>query len=978
MAKLNFKAVAGAALDNFESVVVQWLPNGKYEGAEYCCLNPRRSDSSTGSFKVNRNSGVWSDFATDDKGADLISLVAYLDNCSQGDAYKSLSSFLGLRELSVSPNLAPTQKSAAKKPSITWKAILPVPDEAVAGCPSSHPQNGEPSSRWVYLDSAGKLLMKVFRFDFSKNGEKKKDYRPLTYCLSSQGEYSWRWMAPKDSRPLYGLDDLAGRAHSPVLLLEGEKAADAAKHLFPTYVCMAWPNGSKAIAKANFSPLVDREVLFFPDNDEAGHLCTNILEGTLKSVGAKSFEVVDISVLEVSPIVDEAGTACFGEAVDWPEKADAADAVELGWSAAHIDKLFEAGLLILGGNSKAVAELTKEDLEASTEIPFGFRLVDSALETWVKTDDKGKDIYRPICKPLKVLARTTNASNDGRNWGKLVSFKDPSGAEKEWNIPTKLFATEGGAEIKRELLDRGLEIGAHREDDRKVIQYLKAIEPSITVGLVQKLGWHNEAFVLPDRVLGSSSRPLFFDGEKSGRCNIIAKGTLSDWQNNIAKYCVGNELAVLGVCTALAGPLVSVLGLSENLGLHYHGDSSLGKSTLLNLACSVYGNPEQYRKTWRTTDNALENTAASHSDMFLALDELNQVDSKIVDNVVYMLGNGSGKNRAGDYATAPVSQWTLSFISNGEKTLEQYMGEAGKKVTGGMEMRFLSIYASPHTNEKQRRQYGIFKTVHGYAGGAALSNHLSQEMKKYHGTAFIAFVEKLVGQNKKDLAPWLLSKLKQFKQDHLGPENGGQVSRAADKFGLIGWAGELATKWGVTGWEKGEALRAADHEFKVWLERRGGTGNLEEMQMLNHVRNAISLKGESHYRRWDHSEDGKNSVIDRHVPSKLETWGFYKEEITKNYEDGNSSDLIYYTTAEAFKNQLCKGYDYKAVARLLREKGILMLRKNERERNRLCSRDKLPGYGDQQQQVFKFRASALFAEQTDGDGRASEADAANF
>jgi len=47
-------------------------------------------------FKVNVKTGVWSDFATDDKGGDLISLFAYAREMSQGDAARELSGRLGL------------------------------------------------------------------------------------------------------------------------------------------------------------------------------------------------------------------------------------------------------------------------------------------------------------------------------------------------------------------------------------------------------------------------------------------------------------------------------------------------------------------------------------------------------------------------------------------------------------------------------------------------------------------------------------------------------------------------------------------------------------------------------------------------------------------------------------------------------------------------------------------------------------------
>ena len=72
------------------------LPNGKRIGAEIVALNPRRADRRLGSFKVNRYNGRWADFSTAYKGGDPISLVAYLENVSQGEAARLLARMLGL------------------------------------------------------------------------------------------------------------------------------------------------------------------------------------------------------------------------------------------------------------------------------------------------------------------------------------------------------------------------------------------------------------------------------------------------------------------------------------------------------------------------------------------------------------------------------------------------------------------------------------------------------------------------------------------------------------------------------------------------------------------------------------------------------------------------------------------------------------------------------------------------------------------
>jgi hypothetical protein len=94
---INFAEINRAALAAFPAVLARLLPGGKRVGAEIVALNPRRTDRHLGSFKVNRHNGRWADFATDDKGGDPISLVAYLADVPQGEAARLLAQMLGLR-----------------------------------------------------------------------------------------------------------------------------------------------------------------------------------------------------------------------------------------------------------------------------------------------------------------------------------------------------------------------------------------------------------------------------------------------------------------------------------------------------------------------------------------------------------------------------------------------------------------------------------------------------------------------------------------------------------------------------------------------------------------------------------------------------------------------------------------------------------------------------------------------------------------
>ena len=94
---LDFDAVNRAALANLPALLHRWLPQGRVRGREYVALNPRRADRHLGSFRINLKTGRWGDFATDDKGGDVVSLAAYLSGTGQAEAAHALADMLGVR-----------------------------------------------------------------------------------------------------------------------------------------------------------------------------------------------------------------------------------------------------------------------------------------------------------------------------------------------------------------------------------------------------------------------------------------------------------------------------------------------------------------------------------------------------------------------------------------------------------------------------------------------------------------------------------------------------------------------------------------------------------------------------------------------------------------------------------------------------------------------------------------------------------------
>lgn len=94
---IEFERINHAALSALPSLLTRWLPDGRREGHEWVARNPRRADRRPGSFRINVNTGKWADFATDDRGGDVVSLAAFLAGTTQGEAAQNLAAMLGVR-----------------------------------------------------------------------------------------------------------------------------------------------------------------------------------------------------------------------------------------------------------------------------------------------------------------------------------------------------------------------------------------------------------------------------------------------------------------------------------------------------------------------------------------------------------------------------------------------------------------------------------------------------------------------------------------------------------------------------------------------------------------------------------------------------------------------------------------------------------------------------------------------------------------
>jgi putative DNA primase/helicase len=315
----------------------------------------------------------------------------------------------------------------------------------------------------------------------------------------------------------------------------------------------------------------------------------------------------------------------------------------------------------------------------------------------------------------------------------------------------------------------------------------------------------------------------------------------------------------------------------------------------LHAAASVWG-PGGFVLTWRATANGLEGAAAGATDTALILDELGQVDPREAQAAFYTLANGGGKARAArDGVLRQPKTWRVMILSSGEIPVGAKLAEdRGRRARAGQLVRVLDVPAE--------RLHGVFD--HG--GWASDAGVLAKEFRRAaataYGTAGPEFVRRLIAEH--DIAMTVRTMVSDFVTAEAPRGSSGQIDRAAQRFGLIAVAGELATALGVTPWREGEARAAAAWAFREWIAGRGGTEPAEMRQAVEQVRLFIEQHGAA---RFDRCEGSVSHPVHNRA----------------GWRKGEGEECEWLIPSEIWKNEVCAGLDPALVARTLAERGML-------------------------------------------------------
>lgn len=213
-------------------------------------------------------------------GGDGFDLLCHVHGYTRRDALHAVSDWLG--DDVLRSKLEPV-RTPSREPERAWTATMPVPADMADGYLGlRHHELGTPAHWWPYESARGELMFAVARFETAAG----KAVRPASFGRYDASERpAWRWKRSHVLIPM-NLPELYLRPDAPVVVVEGEKAAEAAGVLLPEYVATCGHGGAHQAHLTHWGHLSRRDVLLWPDDDAASvDTWAPTLAGILRNLG---------------------------------------------------------------------------------------------------------------------------------------------------------------------------------------------------------------------------------------------------------------------------------------------------------------------------------------------------------------------------------------------------------------------------------------------------------------------------------------------------------------------------------------------------------------------------------------------------------------------------------------------------------------------------------------------------------------------
>jgi len=194
------------------------------------------------------------------------------------------------------------------------------------------------------------------------------------------------------------------------------------------------------------------------------------------------------------------------------------------------------------------------------------------------------------------------------------------------------------------------------------------------------------------------------------------EGSYEIWKNAIEEAIEKYPVANFAFYASFAAPLLNILK-APNFIIDFWGLTSLGKTTVMEMAASVWGYPPKETGglvfSWYSSKVHFERIANFFCDIPIFPDDSHLVDEKTITPILYMIANGVGRGRGAVTGIRHTPSWHTVCFSTGERSISECTTFAGAKA------RTISFHGTPFENNIPEFINSLTRIVRenfGYAG----------------------------------------------------------------------------------------------------------------------------------------------------------------------------------------------------------------------------------------------------------------------
>lgn len=432
--------------------------------------------------------------------------------------------------------------------------------------------------------------------------------------------------------------------------------------------------------------------------------------------------------------------------------------------------------------------------------------------SWMVTKARGKkETYDvQISSPLLIVG--VGYSHEHRNPQLSLKVHTETGNWNDIIVPRADLTNSGTlqATLKK--------VGIRTADSGTLSSALSVVEPRNIFRTCEHAGWNGDDFALPNGEVITKS-----DGIEThcvfpldARYGVAGSKEEAD---RVLKKVEDDPHIMTAIGVAMGAPLLKDIHVTEPGVYHFFGDSTIGKTTTLCIAASMFGWGEEAKKggiveLWYTTAYAAEQNVSRLKDHAVFFDESALVDSaEDFQTLSYSLANGSSKAAGQGYnGLREVRHFRSPMLSTGEYSGEHIIKNGGLEHTGGSALRLLDVPFRGFQVEDPR----------------TLANEVRECSKTNYGHHFRALVKILVKDR-----DGCVERIRELMKDALVSERQAQLARVHQRLSLVAAVLEFSIERGIfPTWTVGKGKAAVQAYFNAWKEERGSEESYEVNKAL--------------------------------------------------------------------------------------------------------------------------------------------------